>query len=210
MSFEVLQTRFEDAAGVAALQRLCFPEPFPDDLLWKAEHIVHHIALFPEGQFVITSGDEVVGSTTNALIDEDHFQAHLPWEKTIGGLYLTQHVPAGSTLYGVDISVHPDWRGQGVGRALYQARFEFVRHRGLLRYATGCRVPGFQEWVTERSLACPLEALNEYLSLVQMNQLNDRTLSPLLKMGVTLVRGQLDYMDDEESLNCAALLEWQP
>ena len=210
MSFEVCQTRLEDATGVAALQRLCFPEPFPEDLLWKAEHIAHHIALFHEGQFVVKHQGLVIGSTTNALIDEDHFQAHLPWEETIGGLHLTQHDPAGCTLYGVDISVHPDWRSKGIGRALYQARFDFVRNERLTRYATGCRVPGFREWLTQRSLAKSLEALNEYLSLVQMNQLNDRTLTPLLKMGVTLVRGQLDYMEDEESLNCAALLEWTP
>jgi GNAT superfamily N-acetyltransferase len=149
-----------------------------------------------------------VASTTNMLLSEGNFQAHRPWEETIGGLLLRRHDPDGSTLYGVDISVHPDWRGKGIGRTLYQARFDLVRDQGLTRYATGCRVPGLRDWICPRALSPAV--LEEYLSLVRRNQLSDRTLTPLLKMGVSLVGGQLNYMEDEESLNCAALLEWTP
>ncbi len=189
----------EDAVG---LQRACFPEPFPEDLLWSADHLRAHLAKFPEGQFVALSDGRVVGSASNTIIAESVYQAHGSWTDTVGGPFLETFDAEGTTLYGLDISVHPEFRRRGVGRHLYEARFELVRHSpGLQRYATACRLPGFWTWGGD---------LDDYLATVRRGELDDRTLTPLLRMGLTLVEGLYDYMEDAESLNCAALLEWTP
>lgn len=210
-TIEVRQLSEEDIPGAVALQRVCFPPPFPDELLWKASHLAVHLTRFPEGQFVAVSGSTVVASATNVIIGEAHYQAHLPWEETVGGHELTSHDPHGSTLYGVDISVHPSFRGIGLGRRLYGARFDFVRHRGLRRYATGCRIPDFAGWRSQQDPAMETkEAVRLYIEEVSMGRQSDRTLTPLLRMGLHVVGAHEAYMDDEESLNCAALLEWKP
>jgi GNAT superfamily N-acetyltransferase len=191
----------QDICGMVALQRACFPAPFPEELLWNDSHLARHVELFPAGQFVILEGDAVVASASNTLIGEAHYQEHLSWDDTVGGYLLNTFDPKGTTLYGLDISVHPDYRRQGLARNLYKARFDLVQSMGLRRYATGCRLPDFHAFEGP---------VDEYLGAVNAGNLTDRTLTPLLKLGLRLIGGHENYMEDEESRNCAALLEWTP
>jgi GNAT superfamily N-acetyltransferase len=109
----------------------------------------------------------------------------------------------GSTLYGLDITVHPDYRRQGIGRAFYDQRFDVVRRGAkLVRFGTGCRLPDFRS----SGLACPAD----YAERVAGGMLTDRTLTPLLRYGLTYVGVIDNYMVDEESGDAAALLEWIP
>lgn len=189
-------------SGAVALQRHCFPPPFPEELLWKREHLERHLEIFPEGQFVAVESGDVIGSASSLLISEAHYRAHHDWETTVGGHFLTAHDSQGSTLYGVDISVHPDFRGCGVGRALYDARKNLVRKLDLEKLATACRIPDYSN--------SGLESVEEYVNAVARGELSDRTLTPLLKYGMKCVGVSRGYMDDEESANAAAMLEWTP
>lgn len=190
-----------DIPGAVALQKACFPDPFPEELLWNADHLARHIELFPAGQFVVEAEGAIVASASATRISEARFQAHESWDATVGGPFLTSFDPAGSTLYGLDISVHPEFRRFGFGRLLYSARFDLVRSSNLKRYVTGCRLPDFG--------ASGLE-LEAYLAQVERGARTDRTLTPLLRYGLKLVGGIREYMEDEESRDCAALLEWKP
>lgn len=188
-----------DIPGIVALQRACFPPPFPEDLLWQPDHIASHLDRFPEGQFVAELNNQIVASATNMRVSDQTWDAHLPWQETTGGLHLPHHDPQGQTLYGIDISVHPDHRGQGVARALYQARFDLVQSLRLTRYGTVCRIPGF----IESNLPDP----NTYAQEVLNQKRQDPTLTPLLKMGLTYLGLIPDYMDDPESADHGAILE---
>lgn len=190
-----------DLEAVVALQKACFPDPFPEELLWSGDHLRRHIDIFPAGQFVAVAGGQIAGSASNTRISEANFQAHRDWESTVGGPFLSTFDPDGTTLYGLDISIHPQFRRKGVGRRIYEERFRFVRENGLVRYATGCRLPDFG--------ASGLD-LATFLKEVEARNREDRTLTPLLRYGLTLVGGIENYMEDEESRNCAALLEWRP
>lgn len=192
--------------GAVALQRACFPEPFPEELLWNRDHLTRHIELFPEGQLVALVGNAVVASASATRISEDNWQSHGSWEETVGGPFLETYDPTGSTLYGLDISVHPDSRGLGIGRQLYKRRFQLVRDLGLTRYGTACRMPDFQTYAQEH----PGTSVDQYAELVVRKQATDRTLSPLLHYGLTYLGVIQGYMEDRESDNAAALLEWRP
>jgi GNAT superfamily N-acetyltransferase len=203
--FRVRPMAPEDIKGAVALQRACFPPPFPEELLWSKEHLERHTEVFPIGQFVaLAQPNLVIGSASSCLVSEDTWHAHKSWSETVGGPFIERHDPHGTTLYGLDISVHPEWRRYGVGRALYEARFNLVNVLNLRRYGTGCRLPGYTKWA----------ALNEnqpvevYCDQVASGKLTDRTLTPLLKFGLKFVGVVHDYMEDEESRNAAALLEW--
>lgn len=202
MSIVVRTLNPSDIDDAVALQAACFPPPFPPELLWTGDHLSRHIEVFPEGQLVALREGRVVGSATNLIISECNFQGHRNWEDTVGGHYLNSHDPAGSTLFGVDISVHPDFRRHGVGRALYAARFDLVRHLGLTRYATACRMPNFA--------ASGLDSVEQFAHEVVGGTRSDRTLTPLLRMGLTFVGVVHNHMEDEESGNAAALLVWEP
>ncbi len=205
MSVSVVQMGPEHLAGVVALQRSCFPPPFPEEFLWRREHLERHVLVYPEGQFVaLDEAGRVVGSASACRIPEDRWRAHLPWEETLGGFFFEGFDRNGSTLYGADISVHPEHRGRGVGRRLYEARFDLVRKAGLARYGTACRMPDFAAHSDE--FAHPAE----FARAVQEGRARDRTLTPLLRYGLRLIQVLEDYMLDEESGNAAALLEWTP
>lgn len=190
-----------DIASIVALQRVCFPYPFPEELLWKPEHIESHLQRFREGQFVAISDSRVVGSCTNMLVSHETWNTHLDWESVTGGLALPRHNPNGSVIYGIDIGVHPDLRGQGIARKLYQARFDLAKASDW-QYGTVCRIPGFSqsEDLTTES----------YANRVVTGELVDQTLTPLLKIGLTHVGIISGYMEDPESGNAGAILKWIP
>ena len=200
MHIDLLSTETID--GAVALQRACFPAPFPLELLWKKEHLERHLEVFPEGQFVAIGEEIVIGSASSLLISEVHYQAHNDWETTVGGHFLNAHDAKGTTLYGVDVSVHPDYRGQGVGRALYEARKDLTRRLRLRRYATACRLPDFSK--------SGFDTAESFVDAVVRGEETDRTLTPLLRIGMACIGVAQDYMEDEESANAAAMLEWTP
>ncbi|MBC8064857.1 MAG: GNAT family N-acetyltransferase [Chlorobia bacterium] len=196
----------EDLDGAVALQRACFPAPFPENLLWNRSHLERHLAIFPAGQFVSIQEGQVIASASSTRISEVDWAAHTSWEETVGGPYLESFDPTGSTLYGLDISVHPEHRGQGLGRLLYQARFNLVASLGLTRYGTACRLPGFQVFSQSQTGA----TVEDYADHIVQGRLQDRTLTPLLRYELTFLGVIHDYMDDDESGNAAAQLEWKP
>lgn len=194
-----------DIPAVVGLQRACFPEPFPEDLLWQESHLQAHLSRFHEGQFVIESSGIVAASSSSLIISESNWTAHLPWEETVGGFMFSNHHPSGTTLYGADISVHPDYRRLGLGRRLYLARFDLVTQLGLARYGTACRLPDASKFVEQHG-----GDIRGYVAAVERGETVDRTLSPLLRYGLRLSAVIEDYMDDAESLDSAAVLEWTP
>jgi ribosomal protein S18 acetylase RimI-like enzyme len=205
MGFTVRNLTREDVAEVAALQPLAFPPPFPPDLLWSREHLLCHQDRFPQGQFVAEVSGVIVASASATRIQDETWLAHKNWEETVGGPFISTFSPTGSTLYGLDITVHPEYRRMGIGRALYEARYALVRSMGLTRYGTSCRLPDYASAAAKDPIT-----VDEYAKQVVAGLRTDRTLSPMLRYGVRFLTVLHDYMEDEESANAAALLEWVP
>lgn len=192
----------QDIENVVSMQRGCFPPPFPAELLWNADHLHLHLERFPEGQFVVDAEGMIVASASALIIAESTWQAHLSWEQTCGGFTFLGHDPAGTTLYAADISVDRSWKRMGLGRALYEARRELVRTHALARLGTACRVPGF----ADSGFSDP----RDYAAAVAAGTVEDRVLTPLLHCEMQFLEVISDYMDDPESGDAAALLEWTP
>jgi len=191
-----------DVPAVVALQRDAFPPPFDEDLLWRAEHLHRHLEVFPDGQFVAEIDGRIVGSCSNTRIENSVWDAHGNWNETVGGPMLERFAVSGDTLYGLDVSVHPEFRRRGIGRAFYAQRFGFVQARALFRYGTACRLPDFR--------ASGVVDVRDYAEQVAAGHRPDRTLTPLLRYGLHYLGVIRDYMDDAESGNAAAMLEWTP
>jgi GNAT superfamily N-acetyltransferase len=194
----IASTRPEHAAALAALQDVCFPTLEPEQR-FTAAHYRKHIELFPEGQFVALEGGHVVGGTTTCRLAFDFDHVGHTFDDIIQGGWLTSHDPRGDWLYGADISVHPDQRGRGLGRAMYAARQDTVRRLGLKGQVTAGMMRGYGA-VKDRMSA------EEYYRRLQEGTINDPTLSAQRQIGFEM-RGLLPkYLHDPVCGDYAVLI----
>ena len=196
---KLVTLRAEHAGGLERLQIACFPTLAPHERM-RREHFLSHAALFPEGNFVVLDGEKVVGLGSGFLTDFDFTAKHTFWEWVSEGFY-TRHDKDGAWYYGGDISVHPDYRGFGLGRRLYDARKAVVRRLGRRGIVAGGMLPGYAAY---KSMS-----VQDYVQKVVAGELSDPTLSFQLKNGFE-VRGLLEnYLDDEASAGWATLIVWE-
>lgn len=191
-----------DVLQLLRIQRECFPPPFPPELWWKPEQIASHIAHFPAGALCAVVGDELVGSATCTRLRFDPAHPGHTWAEAADSGWIRTCDPTGDTLYGIDVAVRPSWRGRGVARALYQARFAVVRRLGLTRFLAGSRISGYH-----RHRHLTPEA---YVAEVIAGRLSDPVITPQLKAGLRPLSVVHDYLSDDEAADCALLMEWRP
>jgi GNAT superfamily N-acetyltransferase len=182
------------------LQRIVYPTLGVQELM-RAEHFAAQYALFPAGQIVALVDGQVVGQGSGFFIDCDFAHPNHSFREICADFYFTNHNPNGAYYYGADISVHPAYRGRGIGRLIYDARKELVRAANRRGIVAGGLLPGYAQYKGKLSLT-------EYVDRVVAGILPDSTLSFQLRMGF-VVRGLIpDYIEDSASDNWATLIEW--
>jgi GNAT superfamily N-acetyltransferase len=189
------------AAELEAIERASFPMANPEDLL-SADDIRAYARVFPEGYFVAMADGRPVGQGAGIYLD---FDFHHP-QHTLAGIagehQCGNHDPEGEWYYGTDISVHPDYRGRGIGGMLYEARKDLVRLAGKRGIIAGASLPGYFHHREEMTAG-------EYVDRVVAGELRDPTLSFQISHGFE-VRGMLEeYMEDEADDGWAALIVWE-
>lgn len=181
------------------LQPLAFPYPFDPDLLWKPNQLEKHLEKFPDGQFVAEDSGLIVGSCSNSRISVHCWNEGCQWEDIVGGHDLSTFDPEGEIMFGMDISVHPNYQRRGIGRGFYCAREEACALLGIKKFVTLSRMPDFRE----SQVSDP----QVYVAEVKAKVRKDRTLSPIFSYGMTLVSVVENAMDDSESRNFGCKFE---
>lgn len=187
----------DDVPAVVELQRKVYPE----EIAWTADELARHLAVFPEGQFVVEEDGALLGSASSLIIDWDDYAESAKWSAITGHGTFDTHNPLGKTLYGADMCVDPSARRHGAGSLFYEARKKMVRERGLKRLLTGGRIPGYAHASQETTPA-------EYVAEVIAGRRKDSTLTFQLKNGLVVLDVVAEYLDDRESRGFATLLEW--
>ncbi|MDQ0339320.1 ribosomal protein S18 acetylase RimI-like enzyme [Caldalkalibacillus uzonensis] len=192
----------QDFAELIRIQQESFPPPFPSELWWNVQQLNNHVTIFPEGALCVEVEGTLAGSMTGLIV---HFDRHHPahtWEEITDNGYITNHNPQGNTLYVVDICVRPGYRGLDLGKWLMQSMYEVVVYKGLERLLGGGRMPGYHKHASHLSA-------DQYLHKVVNGELKDPVISFLLRCGRTPLGVVPNYLEDEESHNYAALMEWR-
>jgi predicted amidohydrolase/GNAT superfamily N-acetyltransferase len=196
--FCVRQMTLDDIPAVIGLEQRAFPGMTP----WKAEQLVHHVEIFPEGQMVVSDKTGcILGSASSLIIDWDDYSESAQWSAITGHGTFDTHNPLAKSLYGAEIGVDPEARRLGIGTLLYEARKQLIRERGLKRLLTGGRIPGY-EAVAENLTP------KEYVAEVVAGKRKDPALTFQLENGLVVLDVVPDYMQDTESRGFATVLEW--
>jgi GNAT superfamily N-acetyltransferase len=192
----LMQSQPEHAKGLAILQKKVFPLLAADEL-FQEHHYLDHIRIFPEGQFVILDGEKVIGMTTTA---RTHYmeEAHTFIEAS-GNLSITNHNPKGEWLYGLDLGIDKDYRGQGLGKLLYNTRQMLVRQLGLKGQLTVGMINGYHNF---KDTLTP----KEYFIKLKNGEINDPTVSIQQSIGFKIGALIEDYCNDPTCGNCGILL----
>ncbi|MBD2847955.1 GNAT family N-acetyltransferase [Paenibacillus sp. IB182496] len=192
----------DDFEGLIDIQRQSFPPPFPPELWWNEAQLREHVGRFQEGALCAEIDGRLAGSMTALRVGENQLAGGHTWAAITDDGYIRNHDPQGQVLYVVDICVAPAYRATGIGKWLMQSMYEVVVHLGLSRLVGGGRMPNYHRHAATLSP-------DAYVERVIRGELRDPVLSFLLRCGrmpAGTVRG---YLEDEESCDCAALMEWR-
>jgi GNAT superfamily N-acetyltransferase len=196
--FKVEAMKSDHATSLEQLQRIVFPTLSEEELI-LAKHYRRHLELFPEGQFVVQYQDLIIGATTTMLsnFDFEHFQH--TFNETIAGGWLTNHNPDGEWLYGLDVSVHPEFRRKGLATLLYDARQKLVHFLGLKGQITVGMMNGFG------AVSADISGDQYYQELVEGKRI-DPTVSTQMKVGFKPIGLIPDYLQDPTCGNFGVML----
>lgn len=194
------RARPDDVPHLVALNARCFPSMAEEEILWSEAQLLNHQRVFPEGQIVAVRDGRVVGAVASLIVNlgNDDYRPHTYAGITDGGFF-HNHDPGGDSLYGADVYVDPDARGNGIGHQLYEARRQLCQRLNLRRIVAGGRMTGYAEVADTLSV-------DDYVREIEQGKRVDPVLSFQLREGF-VVRGSLrQYIVDPLSCNYATFI----
>ena len=94
------------------------------DVFWTPEQIDKLIRIFPEGQIVVVIDDKIVGCALSIIVHYDDVKNDHTYAQVTGNETFDTHTRKGNILYGIEVFIHPDYRGLRLARRMYEYRKE--------------------------------------------------------------------------------------
>lgn len=200
--FRLINTRAEHAEAASRLDRVNFPTFDAGEAL-QPDMIRHHLEIFPEGQFVIVvdaadGTEKVIATSASFRTSHTPDDTYTDYLEFTGQGWFSGHDPQGEWIYGVMVSVLPEYRGHGIGRLVYDARRDLVKRLNVRGEIVAGLIPGYEN---HRYLS-----IEAYVADVIDGKLFDPTLSVQVRNGFTVHRILQGYVSDPRSNGYCSLL----
>jgi GNAT superfamily N-acetyltransferase len=188
-----------DYAAIIEICKLVYPTEKP----YTHEELEDHRQVFPQGQFAaVDHRDTVAGVHFTLRLRMLDFHLDDPWDVLTSGGSFLDHNPAGPTLYGADIMVHPGHQHHGIGHALTDRARRLVQEERLWRMVGASRLPGYGRHASAMTAA-------QYVDMVLNGTLFDPVLTIHVKDGWSAVKSIHGYLQhDEDSAGWAEVIQW--
>lgn len=194
----IRRLRLDDFPAVQEIHRASFPGMES----WTDGNYRSQLKVFPEGQIGVELDGRLVGTSTSLIVKRADYTGWHTYKEVSDGGNITNHDPDGDALYGIDIAVHPEFRGFRLARRLYDARKELLRSRNLRSLLIAGRMPRFHQHVD----TLPPE---DYVAQVLDKTIEDPVITAQVSNGFSILAVLPRYLpSDRESCGHALLLEW--
>lgn len=172
------------------------------DVFWTREQIEKLLDIFPDGQIVAVVDDKIIGCALSIIVDYDKVKNDHTYEEVTGNETFDTHNPEGNILYGIEIFIHPGYRGLRLGRRMYDYRKELCESLNLKAIMFGGRIPNYH-------LYADTLRPKEYIQQIKKKKIFDPVLTFQLSNDFHVRKVMTDYLpNDEESKHYATLLQW--
>jgi predicted amidohydrolase/ribosomal protein S18 acetylase RimI-like enzyme len=169
---------------------------------WSPGEFASMLARFPQGQICIEDKGRVIAAGLSLIIDFSKFGDQHTYEDVVGDGHLKNHDPDGDYLYGIDVFVHPDYRGLRLGRRIYDARKELCEQLNLQGILLGGRIPAYRKYCDEMTP-------HQYCRMVKNKEIVDPVLTFQLSNDFHIKKVMKGYIpEDRHSRAYGVLLEW--
>lgn len=190
-----------DIPGIANLSRRVYNGTGIDP--YSAAELRGQLNNFPEGKFVVTLDDDVVGYCATFRISGNVCLKPHTWESITANGYGSRHDPNGEWLYGMEVCVDKTVRGYRIGQRLYNARKKLCENLKLKGIVFVGRLPGLARRMRKFGTA------QAYLDAVINKQTNDPVLSFQIRNGFESLGLVENYLStDRDSMGYGAHLVW--
>jgi predicted amidohydrolase/ribosomal protein S18 acetylase RimI-like enzyme len=199
-SIELRNLHIEDYLGLKESMQRAYSHW--EDAYWKEHHIQKLLDIFPDGQLCVLVDGKVAGCALSLIVDYKKFGDKHTYEEITANYTFNTHDPEGDVLYGIDVFIHPDFRGMRLGRRLYDMRKELCENLNLRGIVFGGRIPNYNKHATEMTP-------KEYILKVKQKEIYDPVLTFQISNDFHVKRILNGYLSgDEQSLEYATLMEW--
>jgi predicted amidohydrolase/GNAT superfamily N-acetyltransferase len=192
-----------DISGIRALMAKAYAALGPVGVYSEAQ-LLGHQHQFPEGQFVAIYENTIVGYCVTFRISGEVALKPHDWVTITGRGFASRHDVKGDWLYGMDVCVDPDFRGQRIGQRLYNERKRLCQHLRLKGIVFAGRMPQLaRRWNSVGSA-------EKYLELVMAGKLRDPVIGFQTRNGFQPIRVLHSYLPvDHESRGFATHMIWR-
>ncbi len=172
------------------------------DVFWSRKQIEKLIEIFPEGQIVTEADRKIVGCALSIIVDYDKVKNDHSYDLITGHETFDTHNPKGNILYGIEVFIHPDFRGLRLARRMYDYRKELCESLNLKSIMFGGRIPNYHLYADDIRP-------KEYIEKVRKKEIYDPVLTFQLSNDFHVRKVMTNYLpNDEESKHYACLLQW--
>ena len=172
------------------------------DVFWTHAQIKKLISIFPEGQIVTVVDDKIVGCALSIIVDYDKVKNDHTYAQVTGKETFNTHNPKGNILYGIEVFIHPGYRGLRLARRMYEYRKELCETLNLKAIMFGGRIPNYHKYADKMRP-------KEYIARVRQREIYDPVLTFQLSNDFHVRKVMTNYLpNDEESKHYACLLQW--
>ena len=196
----VRRLRMSDYDSVIAVQRSAFGEDIPH---WEREHFQAQIKRFSAGQIGVEFEGKLIAVSASLIVNEAQVMRQHTFMEVCDDGMIRNHDPDGEYLYGIDIAVNPEYRGQKLARRLYDARKLVVTRLNLKGMIIGGRIPGYHNHADDMTP-------EEYCEQVRSRTLTDSVMTAQMSNGFEFHQVLRNYLpEDAESMGHATLMMWE-